>query len=294
MTYQAGDLLEDTRVEAAADVPGRYHATISPAWNIVYVFGGVTMAAALSGARAALAQAHFQPLTATGTFLAPVNAGPVVLDVRSLRRGKGAEQLTVELREERSQAPALHLITTFGPKRESDIRVVDVAFPDAPLPNDIPAHVPRPGASLLMLPYYHSIETRVPAAAAKDDPHALAGSLRSDQPAARSRWVGWLRYKNTPRLADGSLDPLAYVPACDVVGPALRILRGRGAAPVMVVSLEISVHFFERTDGEWLLQDVQVCQAGDGYVSGIVHLWDERKRLLGHALQRAMLRPRAF
>jgi acyl-CoA thioesterase len=291
MTYQPGDLLEDTRVEPEPDHPGRYRATISNAWNIMYVFGGVTMATAVSAARAALANSAFEPLIATGTFLRPLHAGGVVLDVRSLRRGKGSEQLAVELRAEGSAAPALHLVSTFGPRRESEIEALDLVCPDVPLPESIPAHVPRPGASMLLLPYYHSIETRVPPAI---EPDAVAGAMHRDGAHQRSRWAGWLRFKKTPRLADGSLDPLAYVLASDSIGPALRVLRGRGAAPVMLVSLEISLHFFERTDSEWLLQDVQIYRAADGYVSGIVHLWDERKRLVGHALQRALLRPRAF
>jgi len=259
--------------------------------RIVHTRGGLTMAAAVSAARAAVTQPGFEPLIATGTFLAPLHAGPIALDVRSLRRGKGAEQLAVELRAEDSEAPALHLVSTFGPQRDSGVHALDLVFPDVPPPESIPAHVPRPGASMLLMPYYHSIETRVPPAA---KPDAVAGALHTDGVNQRSRWAGWLRFKKTPRRADGSLDPLAYVLAADSIGPALRVLRGRGAPPMMMISLEISVHFFERTDSEWLLQDVQIYRAADGYVSGIVHLWDERKRLVGHALQRALLRPRAF
>jgi acyl-CoA thioesterase len=188
----------------------------------------------------------------------------------------------------------LHALCTFGPKRAEEMRALDLPFPDVPLPDAIPAHQPRAGASLNVLPYYHSVETRVPRLAANTDPQALAGALSSDQRSNRSRWLGWQRLKRPPRLADGSLDPLAYVPACDVIAPSVRILRGRGAPPLITVSLEISLHFYERTQGEWLLQDVQLYQAGDGYASGIVHLWDERKRLVGHALQRSLLRPRAF
>lgn len=291
---QAGDLLEDTRVAPVPDQPGRYRATLSPAWNIVYVFGGVTMATAFSAARAALSQPEFEPQTVSCSFLAPVRHGAVLLDVRALRRGKGSEQLAVELREERSEAPALHLVAAFGPRREGDVHALDLACPDVPPAQAIAAHVPRPGTSMLVLPYYHSVESRVPPAAGKHDPQAVAGSLQSDQATNRSRWAGWQRLRRPPRLADGSLDPIAYVPACDAIGPALRILRGRSAPPMMIISLEISLHFFARTDSEWLLQDVQIYQAADGYVSGIVHLWDERKRLVGHALQRALLRPRAF
>ncbi|HEX6242057.1 MAG TPA: hypothetical protein VFZ61_14205, partial [Polyangiales bacterium] len=67
-----------------------------------------------------------------------------------------------------------------------------------------------------------------------------------------------------------------------------------GASPQLVVSLEINVHFYEHTDSEWLLQDAHIYQAGDGYVSGSVRLWDQRRRLVAHALQRAVLRARAF
>jgi acyl-CoA thioesterase len=293
MTQTAGDLLQDTRVETVADHPGRYRATISDAWNIQYVFGGLAMAAAVSAARSALTRPEFELLTATGTFLAPLQAGAIVLDVRELRRGKGAEQLAVELRAEHSEKPALHLVSTFGPRRENPIDLLDLVCPDVPGPENSPAHVPRSGASMLLLPYSHSIETRVPPAA-KAEASAVAGSMHTDGPSQRSRWAGWLRFKKTPRSADGTLDPLAYVLAADTLGPALRVLRGRGAPPVMMISLEISLHFFARTEGEWLLQDVQIYRAGDGYVSGIVHLWDERKRLVGHALQRALLRARAF
>jgi acyl-CoA thioesterase len=282
MTYEPGDLRDDTRVEADPVRPGRFHANLSNAWNIMYVFGGTTMATAVSAARAALSQPSFQLLSATGTFLAPVRAGKLTLDTRTLRSGKGSEQICVDLAEAAADKPALHLVASFGPTRATDAELVDVRFPDAPDPETIPEHVPKPGSSMLLIPYYHSVETRVVTrASSKDD-------------GAGSRWLGWLRFKKTPRCADGQLDPLAYVAACDMIGPALRMARGRGASPQLVVSLEISLHFYERTDSEWLLQDAHIYQAGGGYVSGIVHLWDQRQRLVGHALQRAVLRPRAF
>ena len=59
----------------------------------------------------------------------------------------------------------------------------------------------------------------------------------------------------------------------------------------MVISLEICLHVFARTDSEWLLQDSHACQARDGYVSGRVNLWDERGELVAQATQLATLRP---
>jgi acyl-CoA thioesterase len=283
MTYQPGDLIEDTRVTALAERPGHFSAQLSNAWNVLYVFGGTTMALGVSAARAALSQSDFALLSTTCTFLSPVKAGAITLTTRTLRKGKGSEQIAVDLFEAGNDAPSLHLVASFGPKREADVAIVDPPFPAASKPTDIPEFVPRPGSSMLMIPYYHSVETRV---VPRADEHV--------KPAGGSHWLGWLRFKNTPRAQNGQLDPLAYVAACDMIAPALREVRGKKAAPMLVVSLEITLHFYAPTSSEWLLQDARIHQAGNGYVSGSVNLWDEQERLLGHALQRAVLRPRAF
>jgi acyl-CoA thioesterase len=292
MMYKPGDLLEDTRVEAIPERPGRLRANLSNAWNVVYVFGGTTMALAVSAARAALSQPQFDLLSASCTFLAPVSAGAIELETRTLRRGKGSEQIAVDLYEGANEGPSVHLVASFGPKRESALEHVTAPFPGAIKPAEIPEFVPRPGASMLLMPYYHSVETRV-----VPRPAEAQGSAREQDRAdaqGETPWLGWLRFKNTPRTGTGELDPLAYVAACDMIAPALRELRGKKAAPVLVVSLEITLHFFARTDSEWLLQDARIYQAGDGYVTGAVNLWDERQRLVAYALQRAVLRPRAF
>jgi acyl-CoA thioesterase len=292
MTYKPGDLLEDTRVEAIPERPGRLRANLSNAWNVVYVFGGTTMALAVSAARAALSQPQFDLLSATCTFLSPVSAGAIELETRTLRRGKGSEQIAVDLYEGAKEGPSVHLVASFGPKRESELTHVAAPFPGAIKPAEIPEFIPRPGASMLLMPYYHSVETRV-----VPSPAEAHGSAREQDQAGAPRetpWLGWLRFKNTPRTQTGELDPLAYVAACDMIAPALREVRGKKAAPVLVVSLEITLHFFARTDSEWLLQDARIYQASDGYVTGAVNLWDERQRLVAYALQRAVLRPRAF
>ncbi len=294
MTYKPGDLLEDTRVEAIPDRPGRLRANLSNAWNVMYVFGGTTMALAVSAARAALSQPQFNLLSATCTFLAPVSAGAIELETRTLRRGKGSEQIAVDLYEGTNDTPSLHLVASFGPKREADLAHVAAPYPGAIKPGQIPEFVPRPGASMLLMPYYHSVETRVvppPIVGSRAEPRA---STAQEGTPGDTPWLGWLRFKNTPRTSTGELDPLAYVAACDMIAPALRELRGKKAAPMLVVSLEITLHFFARTDSEWLLQDARIYQAGDGYVSGAVNLWDEQERLVAYALQRAVLRPRAF
>jgi acyl-CoA thioesterase len=285
MQYQIGNFREDTQVHADPSQPGRYLGHISPNWNILYVFGGMTMAMALSAARSALSQPDFELLTATATYLAPITAGPQTLDVKTLRVGRGAEQLIVEMRAGdpgHKPQPDLLVVCTFGPRRESNIRFVDVTFPDVPEPETVTRAKPPPGATVGRLPYHYSVETR-----------RVLGSepWTHDWPPGPARWAAWHRLRNNPRLPDGTLDPLAYVPAADMIGPAVRQAQGGNAPLTMVISLEICLHVFAHTDSEWLLQDAQACQAGDGYASGRVNLWDERGQLVAQATQRAMLRP---
>ena len=68
--------------EGDADLPGRYHADIPDDWKVMYVFGGVTMYAALRAMREALARPELRLVTANAIFLAPVPPGPVLVPIR--------------------------------------------------------------------------------------------------------------------------------------------------------------------------------------------------------------------
>jgi acyl-CoA thioesterase len=289
MPYQIGNLREDTTVTSDPSRPGRYLANMSSNWNILYVFGGMTMATAVSAARAALSQPSFELLSVNATFLAPVQAGPLTLDVTPLRAGKGAEQLSVDLHSgtgnEVSAETKLRAVCTFAPTRRSDLRFTDLQFPDVPKPETLERKKTPPHFVIGRLPYHYSVEVRT-----------VIGNLPwdTDWQAGAPRWAGWHRLRNNVRLPDGTLDPLVYVPAADMIGPALRQAQGPHAKLTMVISLEISLHVFARTKSEWLLQDAHVSQCGDGYVSGTVNLWDEQGVLVAQALQRALLRPIDF
>lgn len=289
-----GDLLRDTRVSldssfmpASSGAPSRrFTAHIPDSWNILYAFGGVTMATAVRAAREALSQPSFDLLSATATFLSPVKAGPASIDVRTLRSGKGSEQMAVDLRGEGSAEQSdLHVAVSFGPQRPSDTRIQDPEYPRVTRPEDTHPPAPPPDYPMLKLPYHRSVEI-------KSCNDRMPWDMSWD--GGKARWVGWFRFVNTPRLSDGTLDPIAYIPPCDMIGPALLQARGPKATPTMVVSLEISVHFLQKTQSEWLLQDTQCYHAGDGYASGMVHLWDEQGVLVAHAIQRAVMRPRFF
>jgi acyl-CoA thioesterase len=286
MSYQVGNLREDTTVTPDPDREGRYLASVSSSWNIMFVFGGLTMATAISAARAALAQPEFDLLSATATYLSPIHAGPMVLDVRKLRVGKGSEQLAVDMRhgrpgDAREGTSDLHVVCTFGPKRPTTTTFTDLQFPDVPGPDALARPKPPPEFVIGRLPYHYSVEQR-----------PVLGNLPWDedwQPGP-ARWMAWHRLRSSPRLPDGSLDPLAYVPAADMIGPAVRQAQGPHQKLSMVISLEIGLHVLGRTDSEWLLQESRASHAADGYVSGTVNLWDQHGKLVAQAAQRAMLR----
>jgi acyl-CoA thioesterase len=281
MSTPPGDLSAG-RITPDNQVPLRFHAELDPGWNILFAFGGSTMGTAMQAARAALTQPEFVMLSANASYLSPVKCGPVVLDARRLRAGKGAEQISVDVSQGKPDQSLLHLVASFGPRRETDTDFTGLAAPDVPSHSELSTVEARSGSRMAMVPYYHSIEAR------PITPDVAAGSR------AEPSWRGWYRLRNTPRLPGGELDPAAYACACDMIGPALRMARGRSAPPILLVSLEIALHILAPTEGEWLLQDTQILHAGNGYVTGIVHLWDEEKRLVAHALQRAVIRPRAF
>jgi acyl-CoA thioesterase len=281
MSLPPGDLA-DTRIVAHPERPGCYRASLAPSWNILYVFGGATMATAIQTARAKLSQPAFNLLSAHCTYLAPVQSGDVELTARTLRRGKGAEQVAVDLYQGSPEQSCLHLVASFGPPREGDAGFTELACPDVPGPEALSTVQARQGSRMALVPYYHSIEAR-----------PVTPDTETGEPAP-AQWLGWYRLKNTPRLAGGELDPAAYACAGDMIGPALRMARGKGAAPILLVSLEITLHVLSLTRSTWLLQDTRIYHAADGYVTGVVHLWDEDRKLVAHALQRAVIRPRAF
>src|SRR6476620_9296488 len=108
------DLVADTVLTPDAEVPGRYHADIPDDWKVVYIFGGVTMYAALRAMREALARPELRLVTANAIFIAPVPPGPVTIDVEVLRDGRTASQMAADLRVPGVETPALRVHGVFG------------------------------------------------------------------------------------------------------------------------------------------------------------------------------------
>lgn len=79
------DLRADTTLTADPDRTGRFHGSLPDAWKVVYIFGGVSMYAALRAMEQHLGRADLKLVTANAIFLAPVPPGPITIDVDVLR-----------------------------------------------------------------------------------------------------------------------------------------------------------------------------------------------------------------
>jgi len=100
----------------------------------------------------------------------------------------------------------------------------------------------------------------------------------------------WMRYRNPPRRGDGAIDPIAYVPLCDTMPPAVTQKFGPRDTPFLAPSCDLNVHLLGETRREWWLVDAVAHHAGDGYASATIAIWDDERRLLARASQLMYLR----
>jgi acyl-CoA thioesterase len=275
------DLRADTALTPDADVRGRYHVDIPDAWKVMYVFGGVSMYAALRAMRRALGRPDLQLVTANAIFLAPVPPGPVTIDVDVLRDGRTASQVAADLRVDGKLALRVHGV--FGIAHDVEHGFLDVRFPEVPHPEDV--RTPEPPPDEERGPWghikFHDQTDWRPVTSGPWDPDFRAGPARMQV---------WTRLLHEPTLADGSYDPLALAIHGDVIGPAVGAGLGPIGIPFMVLSLEIGIRFVAAPVTPWVLQEIEAWHVGDGYATGPARLWDEAGNLCAIATQTANLR----
>lgn len=285
----AGDFARDTDVWRDSEVAGRYHANLSEAWKVFYVFGGCTMAVALRAAQRALDRPDLHPVTANAVFAAPVPCGAIVIDTDVLRSGRSAAQVTARLRHADSEGTDIHLSAIFGATHATHVDFVDLTYPEDALPVEEAEAPPPPpeGSPFQRINYHEQTEWLMGSSG-----FPLGDAQRWEPGPART--LSWHRLIKEPRLPDGTLDPVALCAPADVLGPAVFARLGPpgpGNPPFLSLSLEISLQFVAPTTSAWILQHTQVPVAGNGYAFGVVELWDPERRLVAMATQRAHIRP---
>lgn len=272
---EPADFVADTAVERAGD--GLYRCVLPERWNAaLYPMGGVTSALALRAMEAALGHPTQRLRSATVAFVSPVPAGAIEIRTAPLREGKRMSQLEATLRAAASHEVGLAALASFGEVREG-FAFTDAEPPEAPAPERCPApSEPPPEFRRWRAPFFEQVEFR---------PVRMNPPWASDWEGGRAEAVRWMRYRRAPRLADGSLDPLALVALSDTMPPAIGQRLGPGHPFFYAPSCDLTVHVFESTREEWLLVRSRCRLAADGYASAESEIWDARGRLLVWAAQ---------
>jgi acyl-CoA thioesterase len=289
-----GHVVADSQLLEDPDRTGRYVGSIPEAWKVIYVFGGMSMAVALRGAQLAVDRPDLRLVSANAVFCAPVSCGPVEVDTRVLRAGRTAVQAVAELRNQGSGDVGVHLTATFGSDEpDAPIRFVDLAYPEeAGGPDDHDDPPPKlPDDPFPLMNFHQQVQWR-PAIGNKwwDPPEAwVPGPARSGS---------WFRFEQSARLEDGTLDPVSLCVPADQLGSAIGQTLGPRPEPgaeedlfsFFTVTLEMGLQVFAPTTSDWLFQHIRAPQAGDGYATGTVELWDADRQLVALADQRARIR----
>ena len=277
---EPADFIADTRVESVG--AGLYRCDLSNRWNAsVYPFGGVACAIALRAAQAELGASPQRLRSTTTVFVSPVPEGAIEIQVQRLRIGKSMSQLQATARAAGSREGGLTLLAAYGQEREG-FAFVDSEPPQAPPPEQcsLPEE-PPPGSRRFVANFFQQVETRLV---------RMHPSWKTDWTAGRAEAVRWMRYRRAPRLADGTLDPLALVAISDTMPPAIGQKLGPGFPFFFAPSCDLTVHCFESTREDWLLVRSRCRHAGDGYASAECEIWSRDRRLLVYATQTMYLR----
>jgi acyl-CoA thioesterase len=242
--------------------PLRCRAHISDEWAVESLYGGLLMHVALRAMTDALCRPDLSVLTATALFLAPVPAGPVVIDIDVLRVGRTTAQLAARVGVPDSTGAAVHVHGVFGSKRSADLAFQPVRCPVVPPPDAVAV---RRHSPLVHVNFDDRSEWRP--ISGIDDPKL-------------DKIVAW------ERLRVGEPDLLSLTLHSDFLGLAVQ-----QQGPFIVLSLDLAVRFIATPATSWVLQEMEAWHVGDGYATGPGRLWDEHGRLCAIVNQTGQLRP---
>ena len=250
----------------APDGHDRFRAELSPIWNCPIVpQGGIVVATAARAMAAALGD-DSQPLRSiSAVFAGQVQAGPVVIDVAVLRRGRSISQCTATIRNA-DAAAGTTAIAVFGASRRG-FSFTDIAPPAVPAAPDCPSFRDPPPVEFERhepFAFWDNVEGRPAIGHAPWEDYEPASSLNAI----------WHRFDETPRLDDGRWDPLAVVALCDTMPGAVGERLGPSEERWLPPSADFTAHVLNDTRADYLLAVNRARHAGDGYASVDMEMWD--------------------
>jgi acyl-CoA thioesterase len=274
---------DELQVEPMPGQPGRYSAALSDVWRLtVALQGGVAAAVGVRAMQALLDDPSQTLRTATTVFAAPVTAGPVEVDVTTVRRGRTMSQLSATVRN--AGAPAgLTMVAAFGAARQG------FAFTEL-TPPVVP---PADGLRSFRDPLPEGIDFEW-----DRDPFQFWEHVLQSRPAiGRAPWerwaerpaevAYWYRFDDPPLTDSGELDVVGLV----VMGDTMPGSIGQKVPPVdspwFAPSVDYTLHVLGEAHPDWLLAHMRARHAGDGYASIDAALWDmhAHPRLVAYATQ---------
>ena len=246
-----------------------YRGELSEEWCALEVpQGGIVAGVAARAMATALDAPELSLRSITSVVAAPVRTGPIEVDVTVLRRGRSVAQATATVRNE-GAAAGTTAIAVFGASRVG-FEFVELELPEAPPPeeshsfrDDTPPEIEEEHGPLRAY-WAHHVEGRA----------AVGHAPWEDWQPTTSERVFWYRFDERPHLEDGRLDPLALLTLCDTMPGSVGERMGGGLPEWWAPSADLTVHVLGDHHADWVLARNRAHQAGDGYASLEVELWD--------------------
>jgi acyl-CoA thioesterase len=271
------DLARDTAVARLPSAPGWYTASLTDDWSFLTPSGGVLMTVALRAMQVELDDPELLPVSANTLFCSPVPAGPLEIRVEVIRHGGAAAQLRAALSSTILPGPGLEVSATFAREREGP------SYSDLPMPEGA-----NPGEAAEIVEsakggFFRNFESRL-----------AFGELwwKADWSAGDAHAGRWIRYLTPQRLPNGRVDPFSLPPIIDLMPVAVHQKIGPKGPRFLAPSLDLTVHFIDHTESDWLLVSVRAPKARAGHATADVHVFDDRARLVATGTQMMMLRRR--
>jgi hypothetical protein len=257
--------VSDTAVRAEGD--GRYATEIKPGWDIGSRANGGYLLSIVARAMADAAERP-DPVTVTGHYLFPVQAGAATIATDVIKRGRTFTTALGALHAGGKRL--LQVLGTFGdvstaggPER------VESAPPDLPAPDACVAVEPT---DTFPPPFMGRVELRL---------HPEDAGFATGAPSGEPRVRGWFR------LRDGeTIDTLGLVLAVDAFPPTAFNAR----LPVAwTPTVELTAHVRARPAEGWLRCTFATRFVSGGFLEEDGEIWDGTGRLVAQSRQLALI-----
>lgn len=253
---------------ASSAMPGRYEGTLSEDWVIrPYPQGGALALATASAMSLELDEPGQRLRTLHTTFVAPVEAGSIEVDVEVVRRGRSMSHLRGEVKNPDARHGSLTTAVFGGPRRGFEFTDLEPPVGHTPLADAPSFRDPAPeNAESFPSPFWGRVlEGRA----------ALGHAPWDDYVPGRAEHGTWYRLDEPPMREDGSQDLLSLLVYADTMPGAVSEKVGpTKRSGWFGPSVDFTCHLFSAPGSEWVFGHNRARFAGDGYGSVDMAIWD--------------------